>query len=164
MESNPITLIDDFDNLTRIGASISYMFDGVIEKDQRKTKSTYYLAKVLNTNMTILSIINGSFNGIEGVSNSLDLSSIYSLLRNQLEVCNIYWYLVDDYLDNENFDLKLSIFEYHDTISSQIIYNSLFFSEENQNYFKEKELLQLEYIKNPHTGECDNLYRPILTG
>lgn len=157
MESNPISLLDDFDNLTRIGVSISYRFGGLIEKDERKAKSTYYLAKVLNTNMTILSLINGNFNRIEGVSDSLDLSSVFSLLRNQLEICNIYWYLIDDYLDNENFDLKLSIFEYHDTISSQIIYNSLFFTEENEKYFKEKELLQLEDIQsNSYFSLLDN--------
>jgi hypothetical protein len=142
------TPLEDFDNLTRIGASISYKFDGIFEKDQRKTKSTYYLAKVLNTNMTILSLISGSFNGIEGVSDSLDFSSIYSLLRNQLETCNIYWYLIDDYSSEENFVLKLSIFEYHDTISSQIIYNSLFFTEENAEYFKKKEIKQLAEIEN----------------
>ncbi|UKB83344.1 DUF5677 domain-containing protein [Chryseobacterium sp. MEBOG06] len=155
-----------FERLTKIGASISYKFDGILEKDKRKNKSTYYLAKVLNTNMTILSLINGSFNGIENYSDSLDLSTIYSLLRNQIETCNIYWYLIDDYSTNENLDLKLTIFEYHDTLSSQIIYNSLFYTEENEEYFKEKEEKQLIEIKNNPNFELldNNTKKQILSG
>ncbi|WP_346986576.1 hypothetical protein [Chryseobacterium sp. POE27] len=132
--------LEIFEKLTKIGASISYKFDGIFEKDHRKTKSTYYLAKVLNTNMTILSLINGT----ENYSDSIDLSTIYSLLRNQLETCNIYWHLIDDY----STDLNLLIFEYHDTLSSQVIYNSLFYTEENEKYFKEKEEKQLIEIEN----------------
>ncbi|MCT3786919.1 hypothetical protein HZQ67_06015 [Elizabethkingia anophelis] len=155
-----------FERLTTIGASISYKFDGICEKDQRKAKSTYYLAKVLNTNMTILSLINGSINDIENYSASLDLSTIYSLLRNQLETCNIYWYLIDDYSTNENLDLKFTIFEYHDTLSSQIIYNSLFYTEENEKYFKEKEEKQLVEIKNNPSFELldNNTKKQIING
>ena len=155
-----------FERLTTIGASISYKFDGLFEKDERKAKSTYYLAKVLNTNMTILSLINGGFNGIEGYSNSLDLSAIYSLLRNQLETCNVYWYLIDDYSTNEYLDLKLTILEYHDTLSSQIIYNSLFHTEESEKYFKEKEGKQLIEIKNNSNFELldNNTKKQILNG
>lgn len=145
------TPFEDFDNLTRIGAFISYRFDGVFEKNQRKTKSTYYLAKVLNTNMTILNLINESYNGIIEVNDSLDISSIYSLLRNQIETCNIYWYFIDDYSSQEEFNFKLLIYEYHDTVSSQIIYNTLFFTKENEEYFNNKETKQLAEINcNPY--------------
>lgn len=133
-----ISPFEMFERLTSIGASISYKFDGIFEENQRKTKSTHYLAKVLNTNMTILSLLNG----ITNYSDSLDLSAIYSLLRNQLETCNVYWYLID-YSTNEYLDLKLTILEYHDILSSQIIYNSLLYTEENEKYFKEKEEKQL---------------------
>lgn len=160
------TPFEIFEKLTLIGASISYKFDGVFEEDQRKTKSTHYLAKVLNTNMTILSLLNGGFNGIENYSDSLDLSAIYSLLRNQLETCNVYWYLIDDYSTNEYLDLKLTILEYHDTLSSQIIYNSLFYTEENEKYFKEKEEKQLIEIKNNPNFELldNNTKKQILNG
>lgn len=151
------TPIEDFDRLTRIGASISYRFDGLVEKDLRKTKSTHYLAKILNTNFSILNLINGNFNGNANYTQSLDPSTIYSLLRNQLETCNIYWYLIDDYSTSQNLDLKLNIFEYHDTLSSQIIYNSLFYTDENENYLKEKEQKQLLEIKNnPDFDLLDN--------
>jgi len=147
------TPFEVFEKLTTIGASISYKFDGIFEKDHRKTKSTYYLAKVLNTNMTILSLINGTKN----YSDSIDLSTIYSLLRNQLETCNIYWHLIDDYSTDKNLDLNLLIFEYHDTLSSQVIYNSLFYTEENEKYFKEKEEKQLiEIENNPDFQLLDN--------
>lgn len=142
------TPFEDFDNLTGIGASISYKFAGVFEKDRRKTKSTYYLAKALNTNISVLKLISDSFNDESDVPNSLDISSIYSLLRNLLEICNIYWYFIDDYSNKENFDLKLSIYEYHDTLSSKIIYNTLFYSIENELHFNKKEFEQLSKIQN----------------
>ncbi|MFP3833080.1 hypothetical protein [Chryseobacterium sp. SIMBA_028] len=155
-----------FERLTTIGASISYKFDGLFEKDERKTKSTYYLAKVLNTNMTIINLINGGLNGIENYSDSLDLSATYSLLRNQLETCNVYWYLIDDYSTNEYMDLKLTVLEYHDTLSSQIIYNSLLYTEENEKYFKEKEEKQLIEIKNNPNFELldNNTKKQIING
>lgn len=154
--------LEIFEKLTTIGAFISYKFDGIFEKDHRKAKSTYYLAKVLNTNMTILSLINGA----ENYSDSIDISTVYSLLRNQLETCNIYWYLIDDYSTNKNLDLKLAIFEYHDTLSSQVIYNSLFFTEENERYFKEKEEKQLIEIENNPYFELlnNNVKKQIING
>lgn len=142
----------DFVNLTRIGSLISYKFAGIIDEDKRKTKSTHYLAKVLNTNFTILNLIsdslNDSLNDEFKLSDSLDISSIYSLLRNQLEVCNIYWYFIDDYTDKNNFELKLLIYEYHDTLSSKSIYDTLIYSKENELYFNKKKTDQLSKILN----------------
>jgi hypothetical protein len=44
--------IDDFRLITDIGCELSNIFDGVITNDIRKQKSTYYLAKAINTNFS----------------------------------------------------------------------------------------------------------------
>lgn len=130
------SFVDNFNLITEIGCELSNMFDGLITDDIRKQKATHYLAKAINTNFSILRLLdidsNKSFSFV-------DSSSIYSLLRNQLEICNIYWYLLCENYEGEYFKLKLDLLEYHDSIACQIIYNPLLPTEENKHYFKEKE-------------------------
>ena len=140
------TVIDDFILITEIGQELSNSFSGITTPDIRKAKSTHYLAKMLNANFTILSLIHRTPYSSKSLSYQ-DNSSIYSLLRNQVEICNIYWYLIDDEYEESLFKLKLSLLEYHDSVSCEKVYNTLFHTKEIEEYYNErknKHLLDIE--------------------
>lgn len=146
--SGESTTIEDFVLISEIGQELSNFFKGIQTKNIRKAKSAHYLAKALNTNFSILSLIPGAKPYSCDKLVYQDNSSIYSLLRNQLEICNIYWYLIDEEYDENLFDLKLNLLEYHDTISCQKIYNTLFKSEDNEEYYHERATSQLLNVES----------------
>lgn len=141
------SIVEDFQLISEIGYELSMSFNNVKVGCIRRAKSTHYLAKTINANFAILSLITGNKYSNKKLPNQ-DNSSIYSLLRNQIEICNIYWYLIEDEFNSDLFQLKLDIMEYHDTLSSKKVYGNLFQSNDIQNYYSEKEDIQLQQIQS----------------
>lgn len=136
-EAEKVTVIEDLELLTEIGSDLSQQFKGVFIEDQKRTKSTHFLAKALENSYSILKLIPDSKYS-EGKQNYIDISSILSLCRNLIELCNIAWYIIEDETSEDEFKLRLDILLYHDYISTEIIFNQLFYDEENEEILRQK--------------------------
>lgn len=131
------TVLDDFIVLTEIGCDLSQHFGGLYVQDERKTRSTHYLAKIIDNCFSILKLIPENKYSTEN-EKYLDVSSVLSLSRNLIETSNIFWYLIGEKNSELEFELRTDILKYHDYISMEIIFNQLLFENESANYLNEK--------------------------
>ena len=136
-ETDNKTILEDFELITEIGTDLSQQFDGLFVDDQKKTKSTHFLAKGLDNSFSILKLIPQSKYS-ESKENYIDISSIISLCRNLVELSNIAWYLIEEKISHNEFQLRLDILLYHDYVSSQIVFNQLFYEKETADLLKNK--------------------------
>lgn len=141
------SVISDFELLTEIGCDLSQHFGGTFVDDQIKTKSTHLLAKAIDNSFSILKLIPESKYS-EEKGNHLDISSIFSLCRNLIELSNIFWYLIDDKIEYYEFEFRTDILKYHEYLSTDLIFNRLFYDEENVEYLEGKILEFKEKIEN----------------
>ncbi len=141
------SVISDFELLTEIGCDLSQHFGGIFIDDQIKTKSTHLLAKAIDNSFSILKLIPESkYSKEEG--HHFDISSIFSLCRNLIELSNIFWYLIDDEIEYDEFEFRTDILKYHDYISTDLIFNRLFYDKENVEYLDGKIFEFKEKIEN----------------
>ena len=101
MKEQP-NVISDFELLTEIGCDLSQHFGGIYVDDEIKTKSTHLLAKAIDNSFSILKLIPDSKYS-DDKENYLDISSVFSLCRNLIELSNIFWYLIDDNIEQNEF-------------------------------------------------------------
>lgn len=134
---NNQTVLDDFIILTEIGCDLSQHFGGLYVDDEKKTRSTHYLAKTIDNCFSILKLIPENKYSTEN-HKYLDTSSVLSLSRNLLETSNIFWYLIAEEISEFEFELRLDILKYHDYISMEQIFNQILFENESADYLNQK--------------------------
>jgi hypothetical protein len=140
-------IISDFELLTEIGCDLSQHFGGIYVNDEIKTKSTHLLAKAIDNSFSILKLIPDSKYS-EGKEHYFDISAVFSLCRNLIELSNIYWYLIDDKIEQDEFEFRTDILKYHDYISTDFIFNRILYDEKNVEYLENKISEFSEKIKN----------------
>ncbi|WP_405568967.1 DUF5677 domain-containing protein [Winogradskyella sp. Asnod2-B02-A] len=154
MKEQP-NVISDFELLTEIGCDLSQHFRGIYVDDEIKTKSTHLLAKAIDNSFSILKLIPDSKYS-DDKENYLDISSVFSLCRNLIELSNIFWYLIDDNIEQNEFEFRIDILNYHDYISTDLIFNRIFYDEKNVEYLENKISEFKDKIENnPHFEKLD---------
>lgn len=133
----PKTVLAEFELLTEIGWDLSQHFRGIFIEDQKKTKSTHLLAKAIDNCISILKLIPSSKHS-SSQQNYIDLSAIFSLCRNLIELSNIEWYLIQDDISEDELNLRIKIFIYHDFVSTKEVFDQILFDDETSEYLKEK--------------------------
>jgi hypothetical protein len=155
----------DFQTLNEIGFHLSQKFNGLTVDSLIKTKSTHLLAKIIDNCFTLLKLIPES-NLDKFKDGYLDFHSTLSLIRNIIEQANNHWYLIVDQTSKEESDLKFLLFDYHDTLSLELIRKNLFLDEGTDEFLNEqKTVLQTAIETNTAFKLLDrNKQKMILKG
>ncbi|AUC80243.1 hypothetical protein CW736_13045 [Nonlabens sp. MB-3u-79] len=157
--------LEDFQMLNEIGYNLSRKFNGLNVDDIIKTKSTHLLAKIIDNCFSLLKLIPES-NLDKFKDGYLDFHSTLSLIRNIIEQANNHWYLIVDNTSKEETDLKFFLFDYHDTLSLELIGTNLFFNEETIKFLNDQKVeLKLAIENNKVFKSLDkNQQKMILKG
>jgi len=158
-------IIDDFDLLVEIAYDLSQQFEGVTTKDKRKVYATHLLAKSVHSCFALLKFFPESkFNKFSDPF--IDFSSVASLSRNLIELTNIHWYLTVDNCTTQEQELRLSVFDYHDSFSMKFITERLNFNETDINILNNRIKSIKDVIeKNSHFQSLSkNVKKMILDG
>jgi hypothetical protein len=146
---NDNSFISDFELLVEIGCDLSQQFDNVYTSNRRMGLSTHVLAKLIENCFSLLKILPGSIL-LKKKESYVDFSSVASLARNLIEASNVHWYLSIDKLPVEEENLRLLIYDYHDTIELISIFRQLKFYKTDLEYLE----TQLKDYKD-HLGRND---------
>ncbi len=104
----------DFEKLVEIGHDLSQQFSGLYAPTRRMGYSTRTLARIVDNSASILKLLPGSIFA-DKKDTYLDFPSVASLCRDLIEACNNNWYLSIEKIDIVEEELRLVIYDYHDT-------------------------------------------------
>ncbi|MFG0414288.1 hypothetical protein ACF8MD_11485 [Pseudomonas sp. zjy_8] len=110
---------ENFKRLTEISASLSIYFENVDCSCRRRKFSTYYLAKMVHASWALEKLLP------ETHTDYLDFSSVASICRNIIELCNLCWYFCFDEVDDSEVDFRFLLYDYHQASSFAIICDKL---------------------------------------
>jgi hypothetical protein len=154
--------ISDFELLVEIGQDLSQQFHNVYAPNRRMGLSTQVLAKLMENCFSILKLLPGSILSRKRES-YVDFSSIASLARNLIEASNIHWYISIEKLFLEEENLRLLIYDYHDTSELIAIVRQLKFQKTDLE-FLENQLTELKanLDQNPFFKTIDGQRRNLI--
>ncbi|MFX3632886.1 MAG: hypothetical protein ACE3L7_05520 [Candidatus Pristimantibacillus sp.] len=117
----------EFYRLIQIGKSISKQNRIQINTSSMRSffSETIYEKSLLNANSIINLIPNLKMDNLKEAQKYLDISSIASLARNLIEIHNVYNYMCERGISDDEFDFRFYLFSYHQNFSSDRIISTL---------------------------------------